>query len=94
MTTIDIPGALATAPSKINDRGQIVGIYSTNATNTKDPDAIVHGFVLDHGTVTTIDVPGAALTQATGINNRGEVVGDYVDTAGVWHGYRTTAGPS
>ena len=88
LTTIDIPGALATAPVKINDRGQIVGIYSRNATNTKDPDATVHGFVLHRGKVTTIDYPGAASTQAAGINNRGEVVGDYFETAGAAHGFR------
>jgi probable HAF family extracellular repeat protein/YD repeat-containing protein len=88
LTTIDIPGALATAPVKINDRGQIVGIYSTNATNTKDPDATIHGFVLHRGKVTTIDYPGAASTQAAGINNRGEVVGDYFDAAGTAHGFR------
>ena len=88
LTTIDIPGALATAPVKINDRGQIVGIYSRNATNTKDPDATFHGFVLQRGKVTTIDYPGAASTQAAGINNRGEVVGDYFDAAGTAHGFR------
>jgi uncharacterized membrane protein len=88
LTTIDVPGARATAPVKINDRGQIVGIYSRNATNTKDPDAAVHGFVLDRAKVTTIDYPGAASTQAAGINNRGEVVGDYFDAAGTAHGFR------
>jgi YD repeat-containing protein len=88
LTTIHIPGALATAPVKINDRGQIVGNYSRNATNTKDPNATVHGFVFHRGKVTTIDYPGAASTQAAGINNRGEVVGDYFDAAGTAHGFR------
>ena len=27
MTTIDVPGAFATQPLDINDRGQIVGLY-------------------------------------------------------------------
>jgi hypothetical protein len=68
-----------TAPTRINDRGQIVGLYSDNAPNTKDPDAIVHGFVLDRRKVTTIDFPGAAApgTVATDINNRSQIVGFY-----------------
>ena len=66
LTTFDLPGALATAPTRINDRGQIVGLYSDNAPNTKDPDAIVHGFVLDRRKVTTIDTAaGSWASRAT-----------------------------
>jgi len=61
-SSIDVPGAFATAAHGINDRGQIVGEYSAGG---------LHGFVLDHGTFTTFDVPGTP----TGINNRGEIVG-------------------
>ena len=69
-SSIDVPGAFATAAHGINDRGQIVGEY---VTITGGPN---HGFVLDHGTFTTIDAPGSTLTRASGINNRGEIVGD------------------
>ena len=61
-SSIDVPGAFATAAHGINDRGQIVGEYSAGG---------LHGFVLDHDTFTTFDVPGTP----TGINNRGEIVG-------------------
>jgi probable HAF family extracellular repeat protein len=67
-TTIDFPGAQATQPNDINNRGQIVGQY--------EADGVAHGFLLDGGTFTTIDAPGASRsTQVIGINDRGEMVG-------------------
>src|SRR5947199_74448 len=68
-TTIDIPvpGATGTVAVGINNRGQIVGSYSTTSG--------FHSFLLDHGTFTTIDVPGAG--YASGINDRGQIVGVY-----------------
>ena len=64
-SSIDVPGAFATAAHGINDRGQIVGEYVTITGGAN------HDFVLDDGTFTTFDVPGTP----TGINNRGEIVG-------------------
>jgi probable HAF family extracellular repeat protein len=85
-TSIDIAGAKATAVSKINDGGQIVGRYYESAP-FRPPDGRPRGFLLDHGRLTRIDVPGAVYTQAVGINNRGHVVGEYLDSAGTFHGF-------
>jgi len=87
LTTFDVPGARATSPVKINDRGQIAGVCSENAPNTKAPGAIVRGFILDRGKVTTIDFPGGVLNQVAGINDRGQVVGDYIAADGTLHGF-------
>ena len=37
-TTIRIPGARAAWASGINNRGQVVGIYSEDTHNVKDPN--------------------------------------------------------
>ena len=84
---IDIPGSEISGPSKINDRGQIVGIYADpGADGTASPGG-VHGFVWHDGDVETIDVPGAAATLLLGINNRGQMVGSYIDDDGLYHGF-------
>ena len=82
-TTIDFPGALATAASGINDPGHIVGAYVDTA-------GMEHGFLLAHGRFCTIDVPGAILTSAFGINGPGRIVGLYTDAAGMTHGFSAT----
>ena len=76
---IRFPGALATAPFKINDRRQVVGFYYDQGGP--------HGFLWDDGDFQTIDVPGATATGAIGINNRGQIVGFYVDAVGKSHGF-------
>ena len=52
-TTIDVPGATATAANG-NSTHEIAGEYA-------DADGNTHGFVLSKGVFTTIDVPGARL---------------------------------
>jgi probable HAF family extracellular repeat protein len=86
-TTVDMPGALATQPSDINDLDQVVGTYSTTARQPQAPGANPRGFLLERGRFIGIDVPGAHQTRANGINNRGQVVGEYVDPAGSSHGF-------
>jgi probable HAF family extracellular repeat protein len=86
-TTIDMPGALATQPSDLNDLDQIVGTYSTTARQPQAPDAKPRGFLLDRGRFIRIDVPGALQTRANGINTRRQVVGEYVDATGSVHGF-------
>jgi uncharacterized membrane protein len=73
-TTIEVPGAtVETAPTGINNRGQIVG----TARNGTGGD---RGFLRDaHGRITTIRVPGAKATTAQKLNDRGQITG-YFDT--------------
>jgi hypothetical protein len=54
---------------RINDSGEVVGIYSIGETE--------YGFVFSGGTYTTILVPGSDRTQVLGINDSGQLVGDY-----------------
>jgi uncharacterized membrane protein len=77
---INVPGAVATGPLKVNDRRQVVGVYA-------DPGGGAHGFLWDRGEFETIDVPGATATVAIGINNRGQIVGSYIDAGGAYHGF-------
>jgi probable HAF family extracellular repeat protein len=86
-TTIDMPGAMATQPSDMNDLDQVVGIYSTTARQPQATNANPRGFLLDRGRFIRIDVPGAMLTRANGVNNRRQVVGEFVDAAGNSHGF-------
>jgi len=78
-TTIEFPGAELTSAYKINDRGQIVGVYETGGMR--------HGFLFEREELTAIDVPGAQRTQAFDIDHRGQVVGEYQDAAGAFHGF-------
>jgi uncharacterized membrane protein len=83
-TTVDFPRAGLTFATRVNNRGQIVGLYA------EDPNAPAqqapHGFLLDHGRFTKIDVPGATATQPFGINDHGQIVGAFLDDAGI-HGF-------
>jgi hypothetical protein len=81
-TTIRIPGAQSAWAAGINNRRQIVGIYSENTAFVKDPNAKTHGFLWERGKVTRIDFPGQTMTGAFGINDQGQVVGDYLDPSG------------
>jgi hypothetical protein len=85
ITTIDAPGALATAPQGLSADGAVVGNFR-DARGT-------HGFVLRGGTFTTFDYPGAAVTEARGIARDGTVVGSYRlpgEPAVNFHGFRRT----
>ena len=53
-------GTDASAAWKINDRGDVVGLYAGS-------DGLSHGFLLRKGVLTTLDFPGASDTYATGI---------------------------
>lgn len=66
---LDFPGAEAgtTAPSAINDLGQVVGSYNDATTGNFE------GFLFFHGVFTTLDLPGSP----TSVNNLGEMVGTF-----------------
>jgi hypothetical protein len=85
--TLAAPGASATLPFGINNRGQIVGAYV-------DPDGgtaggFTHGFLFEDGVFSTIDVPGPgpSETELTGISNSGEIAGVYRDALGITLGF-------
>jgi len=85
-TTIDFPSATTTTPHKINDSGQIVGVY-------RGTDGIAHGFTDSGGVLTTLDFPGSFSTQDNGINNAGEIVGRYRLMSGApKHGFLDNGG--
>ena len=71
-TTVDVPGAIETGASSINNLGQIVGGYVL-------PDGSRHGFLYSGGTFTTIDDPNSTTmtSEALGINNSGQIVGAF-----------------
>jgi hypothetical protein len=58
---IELPGAKATTPIKVNARGQIVGVFS-EVTDRRPLRPPFNGFLLDGGLFTRIEVPGAAST--------------------------------
>jgi uncharacterized membrane protein len=68
--TIDLPGASRTLALDINQRGEIVGRYTSAGHN--------HGFLRDaHGNIKTIDYPGSSFSVASSINDRGDILGWY-----------------
>ena len=69
--TIDVPGATATTPTDVNNRGDITGFYSDGA--------IEHAFVLRNGKFVTIDAPDPTvlMTRGWGLSPSGELVGSY-----------------
>ena len=79
--TIDVPGAAATFPTGINNRGQMVGSYI-------DAEGAYHGFVRDRrGAVATLpEAPGvdpvSGGTQPASLNERGQIVGLAYDAEG------------
>lgn len=69
--TLDFPDAQNTSPQAINDKGTIVGYYTTPA----------HGFIHRNATWATLDYPGASTTVLNGISDADVIVGNgYVKT--------------
>ena len=81
VTKFDAPTAVTeTAPSSINNHGQIAGSTLTDLATL----AGARGFLLAKGVkgpFTPIDVPGAPRTLVFGLNDRGQLVGVYENTA-------------
>ena len=85
-STFDVPGAIGTEPSAINDWGQIVGYYCC------DSGGGAHGFLDTNRKFTNIDVPGTVgSTFPTGINDRDQIVGSFFNTSGE-HAFLDTRG--
>jgi hypothetical protein len=74
----------STVTAAINNEGDIVGFY-TDTGPTNAANAVIHGFLDNHGVFTTVDAPGASETELLGLNDLGIAVGfDIVN--GVTHG--------
>ena len=69
----------------VNDSGQIVGAYYTNAD-------VFYGYELSGGKFTTLSFPGGDGTLALGINNSGEVVGYWGVSGGNTQGFTLIGG--
>jgi hypothetical protein len=88
-TTIRPPRAAATLVTGINERGDVVGTYSTVGSE----DLLVgapRSFVFRNGVYRDITVPDAMGTGVNGIDNRGRVAGTYADASGTLHGFVST----
>jgi len=84
---VNVPGAPVTVARRINDSGQVVGLYFDAGGNE-------HGFLFSGGQYASIDYPGALATEVLGINDQiaPTLVGDYVDASGAGHGFMLKAG--
>ena len=75
----------STTAEKINNSGNIVGVYRTGGPGI--------GFLDVGGVFTDVNFPGGVGTHANGINNAGEIVGQYKDTLnGPHHGFLDNGG--
>jgi hypothetical protein len=70
-TTLEVPGALNTTVTQLNDVGQIVGTYR-DTTGT-------YSFIYQNGHYATIAVPGAAFTSVIQTSSSGKLLGTYFD---------------
>ena len=75
-------GVVVTATDRINDGGEIVGLFGTNTAGPFTGYSRTAA-----GKFHPITFPGSTETRCRGLNNAGTVVGRYSDTAGVVHGY-------
>jgi hypothetical protein len=90
ITTFDYPGAgNSTLPQKINERGDIVGVFI-------DSSGVTRGFVrFSNGSFSAPIVDPndtVGFTEARGINNSRTVCGDYVGSDGNAHGFFLSGG--
>jgi hypothetical protein len=65
-STLPFAGARITAPTAINNVGQIVGFYYDNNVTASFPNGHAHGFIYDKGGFNAFDFPeGVATYQRT-----------------------------
>lgn len=79
-TQFDIGGPFSTGVFGINDTGDFVGIFGSDAQPNR-------AFVNIDGTPSVISIPGAFDSEAIGINNSNRVVGEYRDSNFRNHGF-------
>jgi uncharacterized membrane protein len=76
---LDVPGAIYTLASGINNQGTVVGSYLDASGN--------HGYIWSKGKFVTVDaaIPGAVGTGWYYVNEHGDLAGTYGDASGVFH---------
>lgn len=85
VTTVNIPGAVQTEVTGVNNAGDLVGFFvAKNGANL--------GFIKRRGVITTVAVPAGKaakhpVTRLLGINDKGFAVGFFNDAKGVPHGF-------
>ncbi len=81
-TQYDVPGAIHTNVTGLNDAGDFCGYYFTDA-------AVITPFANVGGTLISFSIPGIDVVYPRAINNLGQVAGGYVDPADpqVEHGF-------
>jgi hypothetical protein len=78
---VNVPKALGTEATGINDNGDVVGLYF-------DSTGLQHGFLKKSGgKYQTIDVKNASSTAAWGINNSGVITVQATNSNGLLDGY-------
>jgi uncharacterized membrane protein len=80
-TPLEVPGVFFHNLAKVNNAGDITGIYQWQMGPP------IRGFVYRNGWFRKLDYPGAMGTTPAGINDRGDVSGSYRDTTGVTHAF-------
>jgi uncharacterized membrane protein len=83
---VDVPGALWTFLTGVNNLGEIAGHYTPRGAIG------ISGFVYRGGTFTTLDVPGATVTYPYSINDAGQlaVAAGGPDLGRLYHGFVAT----
>jgi hypothetical protein len=79
-TDFDVPGALDTTLSGLNNVGDFAGWFTDNS-------GITEAFVSIGGTITAFSLPGASVSRAYQLNTSNQSAGFYDDSAGLEHGY-------
>ena len=79
--TIDVPGAVGTAPEGLNDSDDMVGLFIGQ-------DNVQHGYLQRGDQFTTVDFPGAVgSTFPFQVNDAGTILGIYFDDQGQTHSF-------
>jgi uncharacterized membrane protein len=77
--TVDAPDASGTTLIRINDQGQLLGVYD-------DDRHACHSFLLRNGKFAAVQVDGNP-TEALDLNNHGAIAGSYLGRDGKLHGF-------
>jgi probable HAF family extracellular repeat protein len=87
---IDFPGTSVpcTGVRWINQRGDIVGLFTYVDSVEDCTGENTHGFLLRDGQYTQIDFPRSIDSKALAINDDGVIVGNFTDRQGNTHGFK------